>query len=101
MLSESKQRLKIKYYLKNNKALDDSIIEPTINRFYKRLYGDRYNIYDIIPKNKISEEEDNIHTLSHGLEGVSENAIDDYDKNIVKTFSKIERNGLYTEDGYE
>ena len=53
MLSENKRKLQIKYYLKNNKALNDSEIEPVINRFYKRLYGDRYNIYDIIPKNKI------------------------------------------------
>jgi len=101
MLSQNKANLKIKYYLKNNKVLDDSAIEPTINRFYKRLYGDRYNIYDIIPKNKLSEESDHIDSLSHGLEGVSDNAIHEYDRNIVQTFSKIEQNGLYTEKGYE
>ena len=101
MLSDIKKELKIKYYLKNNKSIDENSIEPIINRFYKRLYGDRYNIYDIIPKNKISEEEANIHSISHGLEGVSDTSIQEYDNNIVKTFSKIEKNGLYTEDGYE
>ena len=49
----------------------------------------------------MSEEEDGIRSLSHGLEGVSETSIQEYDNNIVQTFSKIETNGLYTKDGYE
>jgi hypothetical protein len=93
--------LKIKYYLANNKQLDEASIELPIVKFYKRLYGDRYNIYDIIPKVKQEEEREYIRSLSHGLEGVSDTAIQKYDSNIVKTFSKIEKNGLYTKDGYE
>jgi hypothetical protein len=101
MLNELKNKLKIKHYLWNNKQIDENSIEPTINKFYKRLYGDRYNIYDIIPQNKQSEEIEYLDSLSHALEGVSEIDVKEYNENIVQTFTKIEQNGLYTEDGYE
>ena len=101
MLSETKNKLQIKYYLYNNTQLDESVIELPINKFYKRLYGDRYNIYDIIPQHKQEEEVEHLHSLSHALEGVSDNDIIDYNENIVATFRKIEQSGLYTPDGIE
>tara|TARA_R100000315_G_scaffold58702_1_gene33979 strand:- start:2990 stop:3997 length:1008 start_codon:yes stop_codon:yes gene_type:complete len=101
MLNETKELLKVKYYLYHNKHIDESKIELPINKFYKRLYGDRYNIYDIIPQTKQEEEIQYLDSLSHALEGVPDKDIIDYNENIVATFRKIEQNGLYTEDGYE
>ena len=101
MLIETKILLKTKYYLFNNKQIDDNNIELPINKFYKRLYGDRYNIYDIIPQCKQEEEIEHLRSLSHALEGVSDNDIIDYNENIVATFRKIEQSGLYTKEGME
>jgi len=101
MLNETKRLLKTKYYLFNNKQIDDSQIELPINKFYKRLYGDRYNIYDIIPQCKQEEEIDHLRSLSHALEGVPDKDIIDYNENIVATFREIEQNGLYTKEGME
>ena len=101
MLSETKILLKTKYYLFNNKQIDDSKIELPINKFYKRLYGDRYNIYDIIPQCKQEEEIEYLRSLSHALEGVPDKDIIDYNENIVATFRKIEQSGLYTPEGME
>ena len=101
MLSEIKNNLKTKHYLKYNKQIDERAIELPINKFYTRLYSDRYNIYDIIPESKKRQEVDYLDTLSRGLEGVSEKEVSSYNENIVCTFRKIEESGLYTRDGYE
>jgi hypothetical protein len=93
--------LKIKYYLSNNKQINEDILELPITKFYKRLYGDRYNIHDIIPKVKHEEQDEHIRSLSHGLENISNKQIQDYKINISGIFNKIEENGLYTKDGYE
>lgn len=101
MINKLQNKLRIKYYLYNNKQIDENSIDLPINKFYKRLYNDRYNIYDIIPQNKQKEEIIHLNSLSHALEGVSDISIGQYNKSIVQTFREIEQNGLYTKDGYE
>ena len=101
MIAELQNKLRIKYYLYNNKQIEESDIDLPINKFYKRLYNDRYNIYDIIPQNKQKEEIAYLDSLSHALEGVSDISIEEYNSFIAQPFRKIEQNGLYTKDGYE
>jgi hypothetical protein len=101
MLTELRNKLQVRYYLHYNKAIDIDSIDLPINTFYKRLYGDRYNIYDIIPKNKIREEKDHLDALSHAIPDVSESMVDSYNDNVVKHFRKIEKSGLWTEKGFE
>ena len=76
MIAELQNKLRIKYYLYNNKQIEESDIDLPINKFYKRLYNDRYNIYDIIPQNKQKEEIAYLDSLSHALEGVSDISIE-------------------------
>jgi hypothetical protein len=101
MLTELHNKLQIKHYLYYNKAINEQSIELPINTFYKRLYGDRYNIYDIIPQNKIREEEEHLNAVMHAIRDVSDSAIMSYNDNVIKFFRKIEQNGLWTEDGFE
>lgn len=101
MLSELRNKIQIKHYLHNNKSIDIHSLDLPINTFYKRLYGDRYNIYDIIPSNKIREEKDHLNAISHAIPDVSDSMFQSYNDNVVNTFRKIEESGLWTEDGFE
>tara|TARA_R110000744_G_scaffold135942_6_gene245661 strand:+ start:6954 stop:7964 length:1011 start_codon:yes stop_codon:yes gene_type:complete len=101
MLTELRNKLQIKHYLHYNKSIDETSIDTPINTFYKRLYSNRYNIYDIIPKNKIREEIDHLDAISHAIPDVSEIMIQSYNDNVVSTFRKIEESGFWTEKGPE
>ena len=101
MINELRNKISIKHYLKNNKAIEVEKLNTPIYNFYDRLYGGRYDVYDIIPECKKEEEIDYLNTLSHAIPDVSDKHINDYNENIVAPFRKIEQNGLWTEDGFE
>ena len=101
MLTELRNKLQVRYYLYYNKAVSNDSIDLPINTFYKRLYGDRYDIYDIIPHSKIREEKDHLNALSHAIPDVSESMVNSYNDNVVKHFREIEKSGLWTESGFE
>ena len=101
MLSELHNKIQIKHYLHYNRSIEPNELDLPINTFYKRLYGNRYNIYDIIPENKKREEIEHLDTLSHAIPDVSDSMIQSYNDNVVGIFRKIEQNGLWTEKGFE
>jgi len=101
VISELRNKIRIKHYLHYNKSIENESLDLPINAFYKRLYGNRYNIYDIIPENKKREEIAYLDTLSHAIPDVSDQMIQSYNNNVISTFRKIEQNGLRVEEGYE
>ena len=101
MLSDIHNKIQIKHYLHYNRSIEPNELDLPINTFYKRLYGNRYNIYDIIPENKKREEIEHLDTLSHAIPDVSDSMIQSYNDNVVGIFRKIEQNGLWTEKGFE
>jgi len=101
VLSELHNKIQIKHYLHYNRSIEPNELDLPINTFYKRLYGNRYNIYDIIPENKKREEIEHLDTLSHAIPDVSDSMIQSYNDNVVGIFRKIEQNGLWTEKGFE
>lgn len=96
-------RLLVQSYIKAGKSIDLDTATTDAHKFYNRLYWQRDDIFDIIPKSKHLERMDILKARLEDFE------LHDYDSQIAKTyenlilplFKKIESNGLYTANGYE
>tara|TARA_B110000858_G_C17796221_1_gene472528 strand:+ start:789 stop:1814 length:1026 start_codon:yes stop_codon:yes gene_type:complete len=103
VIAELENKLRVQSYIKTGKSLDLNTIAPSSHQFYNRLYWNRDDVFDIIPKLKHLEYVDSLEARLEAIE------LSDYDIQIAKTyenlimpvFNRIEQNGLYTNDGYE
>ena len=103
VINDIENRLRVKTYIKNGSCVDLDLYKPEAYKFYQRLYWNRKDIFEIIPNVKHIEYYDQLKALLETFE------ISDYDSQVSKTyenlilplFNNIEKNGLYTETGYE
>ena len=96
-------KVRVQTYIKDGKSIDLDILKPEAHKFYNRLYWDRQDISDVIPNCKHREYIERLKAFLDSLD------ISDYDSQVAETyenlilpiFNRIERNGLYTNSGYE
>ena len=96
-------KARVQTYIKDGKSIDLDILKPEAHKFYNRLYWNRQDISDVIPNCKHREYIERLKAFLDSIE------ISDYDSQVAETyenlilpiFNKIERNGLYTNSGYE
>jgi len=96
-------KVRVQTYIKDGKSIDLDILKPEAHKFYNRLYWNRQDISDVIPNCKHREYIERLKAFLDSLE------ISDYDSQVAETyenlilpiFNRIERNGLYTNSGYE
>ena len=103
VIKELESMLLIKSYISNGKVepLENTFTEA--HKFFNRLYWNREDIFDIIPKVKHIERIKLLKELLEVFEitPYDSNIINTYENRILPLFNSIEKNGLYTSNGYE
>ena len=103
VIKELESRLCVQSYIKDGKIVNLDTIRPEAYNFYNRLYWNRPDIFEIIPEVKHIEYCGRLEDILESFE------MSDHDNQVAKTyenlilplFNRIEKNGLYTKEGYE
>lgn len=103
VISDLENKVRVQTYVNDGKIVDLDLLKPEAYKFFNRMYWNRPDIFEIIPRVKHNEYLDSLRAFLDDFE------IEDYDSQVAKTyenlivplFNNIEQNGLYTKQGYE
>ena len=103
VIEESEKRLCVNSYINDGKIVDLDSVTTSAHIFYKRLYWNRNDVFDIIPNCKHVERRDLLKARieDYELQDYDQHIANIYENRVLPLFESIESNGLYTKNGME